>query len=191
MLHSPFFGVLAMPQQSPQTARSWTVGCSPTCDILVNHPTVSGKHCRLTQHDHGFLLEDLNSLNGTFVDGRRLAPRAPLKISPLQPVVLGNDIPLPWPDEIKAAPAKAGASRVIKIGRAADCDVCFDYPIISGHHASITEQDGAYILEDLGSRNGTAINSIQNRIQHSPLLTSDEIFLGSFKARHQRPQLTK
>jgi len=170
-----------MPQQPPQPARSWTIGSSPTCDVVVNHPTVSGKHCRLTQEDQGFLLEDLNSLNGTFAGGRRLAPRAPLKISPLQSVVLANDIPMPWPEEIKATAAKPAASRVIRIGRAADCDVCLDYPIVSAHHASITEQDGAYILEDLGSRNGTAINTIQNRVQRSPLHPSDDIFLGSFK----------
>ena len=35
--------------------------------------------------------------------------------------------------------------------------------MISAHHARITEQNGAYFLEDLNSRNGTAIDGIQNR----------------------------
>ncbi len=158
-----------MPQPSPQPARSWLVGSAPNCDIILNQSTISGQHCRLTQLENSFLLEDLGSRNGTFVDNQRLAPRTPL------------NIPFPWPEEIRQKNPATPASRTIHIGRSPDCEVCLDYPMISARHARITEQGGAYYLEDLNSRNGTSINNIQNRIQRSPLNPSDDIFLGSFK----------
>ena len=58
------------------TARSWIVGSLGDCDIRVENPAVSGRHCRLTQRGESFLLEDLQSTNGTFVDGQRIdSPR--------------------------------------------------------------------------------------------------------------------
>ena len=174
-----------MSSQSAKPARSWLIGTSAACDIRLTEPTVSGQHCRLTEADGGFLLEDLGSRNGTYVDNRRLDPRAPIKISALQPVLLAEGVPMPWPDGIKApassAAIPAAAAHTITLGRSPDCDVCLDYPMVSAHHARITEENGAYFLEDLNSRNGTSLNRIHNRIQRAPLQRSDDIFLGSYK----------
>ena len=46
-------------------ARSWTIGSGPDCDLVVDRPVVSGRHCRLTRVGDGYLLEDLGSTNGT------------------------------------------------------------------------------------------------------------------------------
>jgi len=182
-----------MSSQSAKPARSWLIGTSAACDIRLTDPTVSGQHCRLTETDGGFLLEDLGSRNGTYVENRLLEPRAPIRISALQPVLLATEVPMPWPEGIKAsasAPASSSgtavasavpAARTITIGRSPDCDVCLDYPMVSAHHARITEENGSYFLEDLNSRNGTSLNRIHNRIQRAPLQRSDDIFLGSYK----------
>jgi len=47
------------------------VGRSPGCDVCLRLPTVSGKHCKLTWHDGYWFVEDLNSSNGTSVNGVR------------------------------------------------------------------------------------------------------------------------
>ena len=52
---------------------SWLIGSAAGCTIVVEHATVSGRHCRLTLDREGYLLEDLGSTNGTYVNGRRLA----------------------------------------------------------------------------------------------------------------------
>jgi predicted component of type VI protein secretion system len=45
-------------------------------DIVIGDPEVSRQHSRLTRTPGGFVLEDLGSTNGTFVNGERLtAPR--------------------------------------------------------------------------------------------------------------------
>jgi len=171
-----------MSSQPAKPARSWLIGTSSSCDIRLSEPTVSGQHCRLTETDGGFLIEDLGSRNGTFIDNHRIEPRTPLKISPLQSVLLADDVPMPWPDDIhSSSPSAAPAARTIQIGRAPDCDVCLDYPMVSAHHARITEQNGSWFIEDLNSRNGTALNRVQNRIQSAPLQPTDDIFLGSYK----------
>ena len=49
---------------------SCTIGRRPDCDLIFNHEKVSGNHARLLyRHPDQWLLEDLNSTNGTFLDG--------------------------------------------------------------------------------------------------------------------------
>src|SRR5262245_12481384 len=47
-------------------------GRSPDADFLIEHPTVSALHCELLLNDRGVLLRDLESTNGTFVNGKRV-----------------------------------------------------------------------------------------------------------------------
>jgi pSer/pThr/pTyr-binding forkhead associated (FHA) protein len=49
-----------------------TVGRAPRADFVVDAPLVSRLHCRLTLQDDGLLVEDLESTNGTFVNGERV-----------------------------------------------------------------------------------------------------------------------
>lgn len=49
-----------------------TVGRAPRADFVVDAPLVSRLHCRLTLQDGGLLVEDLDSTNGTFVNGIRV-----------------------------------------------------------------------------------------------------------------------
>ena len=56
----------------------------------------------------------------------------------------------------------------------------------SWNHARILQEGSGWIIEDLNSRNGTALNRIDNRIQRSPLLPRDEIYLGSYKISASR-----
>jgi len=47
-------------------------GRHPECDKVLSNPSVSARHARLTRQGDGFLLEDLGSSNGTYVNGQRL-----------------------------------------------------------------------------------------------------------------------
>jgi transcriptional regulator with PAS, ATPase and Fis domain len=48
------------------------VGTAPACDVRLGDPTVSHLHCQLEIHGHGVHVTDLESTNGTFVDGVRV-----------------------------------------------------------------------------------------------------------------------
>jgi len=49
-----------------------TIGRSPDCGIFLDDVTVSRKHAVLRERDAGFFIEDQGSLNGTFVNRKRV-----------------------------------------------------------------------------------------------------------------------
>jgi ABC-type multidrug transport system ATPase subunit/pSer/pThr/pTyr-binding forkhead associated (FHA) protein len=174
----------------PQNAmQSWIVGRATDCDLVVSEPTVSGHHCRLTCQGEQYWIEDLHSPNGVYVNGVRLSGGQQAQVSPGARVTLGRQIAMPWPS-VKSYPSPelAGnaasypiASRVITIGRSPESDVQVDLNIVSWNHARILIEGGRAIIEDLGSRNGTSIDRVDNRITRAPLDPGSDVFLGSYK----------
>ena len=55
------------------------VGRSPECDVVLDEAAVSRHHAVITRDAGDFFIEDLGSRNGTFVNGQRIANRAPLR----------------------------------------------------------------------------------------------------------------
>lgn len=49
------------------------IGRSTQTDVRLPHPLVSRKHCELTERDGKLFARDLGSLNGTLVNGKRIA----------------------------------------------------------------------------------------------------------------------
>jgi pSer/pThr/pTyr-binding forkhead associated (FHA) protein len=45
------------------------------CDYRLYHPMVSRRHCRFTEADGAVVVHDLRSLNGTYLNGRRVEER--------------------------------------------------------------------------------------------------------------------
>ena len=52
---------------------------SPSSDICINEPFVSASHARFSLQGPALIIEDLNSLNGTLVNGRQLVEPATLR----------------------------------------------------------------------------------------------------------------
>jgi pSer/pThr/pTyr-binding forkhead associated (FHA) protein len=49
-----------------------TIGRSPQSDLFLDDVTVSRHHARVIRDDNSYLVEDLNSLNGTYVNRKRI-----------------------------------------------------------------------------------------------------------------------
>ncbi|MGD0140317.1 MAG: FHA domain-containing protein [Tepidisphaeraceae bacterium] len=52
--------------------RGVVVGRAPDCDVSVRDILLSRRHCRLQPSDDGWMVQDLQSKNGTVIDGERL-----------------------------------------------------------------------------------------------------------------------
>lgn len=71
-----------------------TVGRGSGNDVVINDPLVSRTHCQIVQDDSGrFKLVDLNSRNGTFVNGTR--QYGPTTLNKTDIIRIGNTT-LPW-----------------------------------------------------------------------------------------------
>jgi hypothetical protein len=66
------------------------VGRDVTNDISVNDAEISRKHARLTTQDDTFVVEDLGSTNGTFVDAQRLM--GPHVLRPGELIMFGENV---------------------------------------------------------------------------------------------------
>ena len=73
-------------------------------------------------------------------------------------------------------------SRVL-IGRSRDCDITLEDPNASRRHAEIRNEDGHWIVTDLGSTNGIKVNG--RRVQEAVLQPGDELALGLARLRFE------
>jgi two-component system cell cycle response regulator len=113
----------------------------------------------------------------------------------LPPGPRGTRVPPPTEDEmLAAAPVcdrptltlvtgpQAGAVYTLEsntvVGRSSECDVRIDHLGVSRRHAVISQLEGSdFIIEDLGSRNGTTVRGIATT--RSRLVNGDRIGIGS------------
>ncbi len=68
------------------------------------------------------------------------------------------------------------ALRPMVIGRDAGCDLPLDDPSTSRRHARFTPAEGGYVVEDLGSKNGTLVND--SPCKGTPLRHGDRVLIG-------------
>ena len=64
----------------------------------------------------------------------------------------------------------------VTVGRAPDNDIVIDNTLVSRHHVKIVEDGTHYIVEDLGSGNGTLLNG--QEVVKKTLRDQDEILVG-------------
>jgi pSer/pThr/pTyr-binding forkhead associated (FHA) protein len=89
------------------------IGRRPDLELPLPYPALSGLHARLLRVDDRWQIEDLDSTNGTRLDGERLVPRQPRSIAAGAQIVLGQ-ITLVFDGTVGAV---AGAERTTTIAR--------------------------------------------------------------------------
>lgn len=58
-----------------EIGESLRIGRHPYNDVSIGDPSVSRYHCWVMLHGVGFVVEDLGSTNGTFVNGEKVQGR--------------------------------------------------------------------------------------------------------------------
>ncbi len=170
-----------------------SLGRDPVSNVVIDFPTVSWHHARLEQRNGTYHIVDLDSKNGTSLNGRRLPPNVPylltagavLRIGDLA----GNSVSLTFADGATHVaqpivqqldlPGRA----TVTLGRDPQSDVPLVDPTVSWHHARIDQTVGGAALRDLQSTNGTFVNS--RRVNLQPLQPGDRIQIGPFQLLYQ------
>ncbi|MEU1319731.1 FHA domain-containing protein [Streptomyces tibetensis] len=176
------------------------VGRDPLCDIVIDDDRVSWHHAVLKPEDGHWTIEDEDSTNGTYADGRRIRER---DVGPGSVIRFGNPAdgprmtltgrpapaaPRPERPSAVSMPAHTGTyrqpttvrplpSRTVRIGRATDNDLVIDDLVVSRRHAELRAlADGTYEITDLGSHNGTYLNG--SRVTSAPVGPGDIVGIG-------------
>ncbi|MER5517360.1 FHA domain-containing protein [Streptomyces sp. NPDC002763] len=177
--------------------RDYHVGRDPYSDIVIDDSRVSWHHAVLRPEDGHWTLEDEQSTNGTYADGRRIrewevGPGTVIRFgSPADgpsAVLVGRPPPATDRPSSVSMPSRTGTfrqpssvrrlhARTIRIGRATDNDVVVDDLVVSRHHAELrAHPDGSYEIVDLDSHNGTYLNG--RTVIRAPLGPRDVVGIG-------------
>ncbi len=175
-----------------------TIGRDPRSTLVILDPEVSRHHAQIVWQGNTFILYDLNSKNGTFVNGTRVQQQV---IADDDRIRLGGTELLFRADATSARKVRATTAAltladaylsaksgprtgtrlalkhgVTALGRDRSCDIVLADAPVSRRHAEIREEAGGYSIYDL-STNGTFVNG--ERIAHQLLREGDEIQIGN------------
>ena len=82
------------------------VGRAARCDVVLDHPEVSRRHAAIRRQGNEVMIEDLESTNGTWVEGRRI--KQPTRLLPQALVAVGESL-LTWVNAPRPDAAVASA----------------------------------------------------------------------------------
>jgi pSer/pThr/pTyr-binding forkhead associated (FHA) protein len=77
---------------SLDTDKSYVIGRSPHNDIQINDKCTSRHHLKILKKGKTYILTDLNSENGTFVNGKNMEPGIDIEVKEGTPIVIGMTI---------------------------------------------------------------------------------------------------
>lgn len=195
--------LVSLPGQAPvEYPFNGVVGIGREKDnqIVVPLAMVSRHHAQIVPEGAGFAVIDLESANGTYLQGRRIPEKTPVPV-PDGGIIrigdsLGNSITLkiqlggtPQSTQtVKLNQAHLAAHPRLVIGRDPGSDLCLNSPLISWRHAEIVRTAAGHELRDLGSTNGTFVNG--RRVTRHNLQLSDQIQIGSYRLIYDANGLT-
>lgn len=164
------------------SSQSVTIGRSPNSEFQINDPSISRAHLSLAfdAKQNNWLLTDLGSSNGCWINGVRVESAV---VTDQLDVRLGKDsysavVTLnPTDRPIEKAPEVITITSDLIIGKSAEADFILSDVLISRNHARLMRVDESFIIEDLGSTNGTYVNG--KLIRTSPVREGDVITIGN------------
>ncbi|GIV23323.1 MAG: FHA domain-containing protein [Bacteroidia bacterium] len=92
---------------SPSLKRTFLLGRSSECDIVLSHPEVSGRHALLTIHPDGRVeIQDVGSKNGVYVNGEKVLTKF---LQPGDTLFFGS-YRVDWEEILRKPPPPGGGS---------------------------------------------------------------------------------
>jgi ABC transport system ATP-binding/permease protein len=194
-LETPISILSGLPARSEMLrSENVVIGRAAEVDLVLSHPEISRRHCRILFERETWFVEDLGSQRGTSVNGSRISGRTALKPGDqiqIGPVTLAfgvgseesfgaTELASPIGSVLyKGTPTAdipLGADLIF--GRSDEVDVLLSDPVVSRRHAMIESGPKGYRLLDLHSKSGSFVNG--RRFDEHDLVIGDQIQLGPF-----------
>ena len=177
---------------SSDSKHNIVIGTGENATLKLDSKSISKLHTQLVFDSKNQLyIQDLNSTNGTFLNGEKITPSQAHLVKPKDTIQLGLiDGVLVVVEQMKNNSfindkinlvEKLKLKSNIMIGRAKDCDIVLNSSSISRQHAEVRKKsNGTYYIKDLNSLNGTFVNGSKiNGLTKISL--SDKIFIGKLQ----------
>lgn len=186
------------------TDDSITIGRGRRNEIIIHDNEISREHCRLVRVLYDYEIIDLESTNGTFVNGRRITNMG-IPLGDTNIIELGDSITLEYvaSDSIPDTPSLSEFDTMTKqfflvikqpnqdapevyeldrdevtLGRHIENHIVLQAQEVSRFHLRLLSRNNSYTIEDAGATNGTHLNG--NALAGTTLLQNgDYIVLGT------------
>lgn len=137
------------------------IGRGKENEIIINNPTVSKRHAIIKIFKNAILIEDLNSTNGTYVNGKQINSAT---VTENDLITLGKHYKLDLKNILikinSIIPVTNKIENKLFIGRSSDNDIVLNNIKVSRYHAKLEKVGKDWYIEDLGSANKTYVNSV-------------------------------
>jgi putative ABC transport system ATP-binding protein len=176
-------------KEQPLDRNELTIGRAPESNIFIKDQRASRYHCVVLTKPEGYLVMDLDSANGTFVNGERVHQSHELhsgdkllvgqvefhfEIIPQEPAGVSSAMVvyrIVWEQQGQKI-ARAIGSDGLTFGRNSENDIVLKDLAVSRLHSKIVPQADGFALVDLNSTNGTFLN--QQRVTDVHLLANGD-----------------
>lgn len=181
------------------------MGRAQDCAVWTPSDTmVSGQHAKVVRLPTGYVLIDLESTNGTYLNGRRVqratlsdgdvvglgagGPQIRIQVLSPERAAVASAATVSIPRFAELAGRKTQGARVKEhvleagvsmLGRDPASEIHLDSPIVSRLHARLSRHGDTVTVEDLDSANGTYLNG--RRVARSEVAPGDLVVVGPFQ----------
>lgn len=185
--------------------KSYAVGRADDNQLVLDDPSISARHARILAQNQIYMLRDLGSERGTYVNGHRITQKAlftgdvvrigDIELEVIDPLLdpktaleqkwslvacsswlSGQEFPLLPP----------AGKNTLRIGRGAHCDVTFPGTHLSREHVTMELRADSIKVIDMNSANGTFVND--EPIKEAVVRPGDKLRLDVYSFRVLGPQ---